>query len=87
MIRYRIARFVAAILFLTIALPATADACAVCFGDVDAPAAKGAKMAVLMLMGITGAVLSGFAGFFLNLRRRAREFSERQAGLKVKQGA
>lgn len=87
MIQFRIARIAFAILLLTVALPATADACAVCFGDVDTPAVEGVKMAVFTLMGVTGTVLSGFAGFFLNLRRRAREISERQRGIKVKQGA
>ena len=87
MVHFRIARIAFAIFLLTFALPATADACAVCFGEVDAPAVTGLKMAMFVLMGVTSTVLGGFAGFFLNLRRRAREFSERQDGTNAKQGA
>ena len=87
MSQIRISRIVVVFALLALVLPATAEACSVCFGEVDAPAVTGVKMAVFMLMGVTGTVLSGFAGFFLNLRRRAREFSERQGGIKVKQEA
>jgi len=52
--------------------PSRALACPVCFGMLDGPVADGVSKAVLALMGITGAVLAGFATFFIYLVRRSR---------------
>ncbi len=62
--------FVAAALAL--AAPRPALACAVCFGDPNSPMAISASWGVLLLVGITAAVLSAFAGFFLYLVKRSR---------------
>ena len=50
----------------------SALACPVCFGAEETPMIDGAKLGVLVLLGITLAVQGGFAGFFLSLRRRAK---------------
>lgn len=59
---------------LTIALvaaPRVALACPVCFGQSDSPMALGTNMAILFMLGVTGAVLAGFAAFVIYLMRRA----------------
>ncbi|GMW00834.1 MAG: hypothetical protein AMXMBFR84_19710 [Candidatus Hydrogenedentota bacterium] len=40
-----------------------AMACATCFGEADAPQTKGMSLAILTLLGCTGAVLTGAVGF------------------------
>ncbi|MEW5874213.1 MAG: LPXTG cell wall anchor domain-containing protein [Candidatus Zixiibacteriota bacterium] len=68
----KIAAVLAAIILICILHPATATACAVCYGDPQAPMTNGMNMAILSLLGITGGVLSAFVAFFVFLRKRAR---------------
>jgi hypothetical protein len=51
-------------------------ACPVCFGAEETPLIDGAKLGVLVLLGITLAVQGGFVGFFLYLRRRAKRIAD-----------
>ena len=53
------------------ALPGTAPACSVCFGDPSSPVAQGVVMSVLALLGIVVTVLGGFAAFFIYIARRS----------------
>ena len=52
--------------------PKVVLACPVCFGALEGPIADGTNKAILVLLGITGAVLTGFASFFIYLIRRSR---------------
>jgi len=47
--------------------------CAVCFGDPTSPLTQGYNFAVLALLAVVVAVLTGFAILFLNFRKRARD--------------
>lgn len=49
---------------------ATLHACPICFQVEDANAVNGVRAAVLVLIGVTGAVLLGFASFAARLARR-----------------
>ena len=51
-------------------------ACPVCFGAQETSMIDGAKLGVLVLLGITLAVQGGFVGFFLYLRKRAKHIAE-----------
>jgi maltodextrin utilization protein YvdJ len=51
-------------------------ACAVCFGQSDAPMAIATNMGIFLMLGVTTAVLAGFAAFFIHLARRARLFAD-----------
>jgi hypothetical protein len=51
-------------------------ACPVCFGAEETPLIDGAKLGVLVMLGITLAVQGGFVGFFLYLRRRAKRIAD-----------
>jgi len=55
------------------AVPALA--CDVCYGAASSgsPLISGARLGVFLLVGITVAVLGGFARFFFYLRNRARQ--------------
>ena len=53
---------------------APAAACSVCFAkDTSSAMVSSARLGVFLLLGITAAVLGGFARFFFYLRRRARQ--------------
>ena len=58
------------------AVPRVALACPVCFGQSDSPMAWGTNIAIFFMLGVTGAVLAGFAGFFIYLMRRAKLVAE-----------
>ena len=55
-----------------VGLPRWAEACAVCFGNPDAPETRGASSAILFLLVITLGVLIGMATFFFYLMKTAR---------------
>jgi len=47
------------------------SACAVCYGSPDDPAVKAAQAGILFLLGVITFVLSCFAMFIYNLRRKS----------------
>jgi hypothetical protein len=51
-------------------------ACPVCFGAEESSMIDGAKLGVLVLLGITLAVQGAFVSFFLYLRKRAKRHAE-----------
>jgi len=63
--------FFALILFVTVALPQPALACAACFGASDSDLAKGMNMGIFVLLAVIVGVLGGIASFFIYLARRA----------------
>jgi hypothetical protein len=54
----------------------TALACPVCFGAAESSMIDGAKLGVFVLLAITLAVQGGFVGFFLYLRKRAKQIAD-----------
>lgn len=59
-------------LSLVLAWPAVALACPVCFQVEEGPVTAGVQAAVLVLMGVTTGVLSGFGMFIARFVRRSR---------------
>ena len=51
-------------------------ACPVCFGAAESSMIDGAKLGVIVLLGVTIAVQGAFVGFFLYLRNRAKRIAE-----------
>jgi len=51
--------------------PMQALACAVCYGESDAPMAKGAAFAILALGIVVAGVLGGIVAFFVHIKRKA----------------
>ena len=51
-------------------------ACPVCFGAQETSMIDGAKLGVLVLLGVTLAVQGGFLGFFLYLRQHAKRIAD-----------
>lgn len=51
-------------------------ACAACFQAEETSMIDGARLGILVMLGITFAVQGAFVGFFLYLRKRARRIAE-----------
>ena len=51
-------------------------ACPVCFGAEETSMVDGARLGVLVMLGILFAVQGGFVGFFLYLRKRAKRIAD-----------
>ena len=51
-------------------------ACPVCFGAEETSLIDGARLGVLVMLGVLFAVQGAFAAFFLYLRRRAKRIAE-----------
>jgi hypothetical protein len=63
---------------LTLGVPRAALACPVCFGNSDAPMAIATNTGIIFMLGIVGAVLCGFASFFIYLMRRAKRVATQE---------
>jgi hypothetical protein len=61
-----------AIFLIWAALGASALACPVCFRMDDGPVSDGVRAAIVVLLGVTTAVLAGFAVFIRGFVRRER---------------
>jgi hypothetical protein len=53
-----------------------AFACPVCFGAEETHLIDGARLGMMVLLGITLAVQGGFVAFFLYLRKRAKQIAD-----------
>ena len=51
-------------------------ACPLCFGAAETPLIDGAKLGVLVMLGVLFAVQAAFVGFFLYLRKRAKRIAD-----------
>ena len=51
-------------------------ACPVCFGAEETSLIDGARLGVLVMLGVLFAVQGGFVGFFLYLRKRAKRIAD-----------
>ena len=73
-------RSLLAALLLAALAAAPAAACDVCYGAASSssPLVSGARLGVFLLLGVTVAVLGGFAKFFFYLRNRARQAETEQ---------
>ena len=62
--------------FVLIGGSASVFACPVCFGAEETSMIDGARLGVLVMLGILFAVQGGFVGFFLYLRKRAKRIAD-----------
>jgi hypothetical protein len=51
-------------------------ACPVCFGAEETSMISGARIGVLVMLGILFVVQGGFVGFFIYLRKRAKRIAD-----------
>ena len=69
-----------------ILLPTWAHACSVCMGATDDHVVSSVGLAMLLMLGVTGTMLSSIAAFMIHLSRRARKFNQLQLDKKSKPG-
>jgi heme/copper-type cytochrome/quinol oxidase subunit 2 len=62
--------------FVSVGGNSSVFACPVCFGAAESPLIDGAKLGVLVMVAITLVVQGAFVGFFLYLRKRAKQIAE-----------
>ena len=62
--------------FILLFIPETAEACATCFGDPNAPAAQGMNWAILTLLGVTGGVLGAVIGTIISIAKKTKKFQQ-----------
>lgn len=74
----------AILVFATV--PHLAQACAVCYGDVDSGMTQGMNNGILALLAVIAAVQIGFVALFLSIRQRARQSRQQRDRLQVTQG-
>ena len=63
---------------MALAVPRAALACPVCFGDSNAPMAIATNTGIIFMLVVVGAVLCGFASFFIYLMRRAKRVATQE---------
>ena len=61
--------------FVLIGASSSVFACPLCFGAEETSMISGARLGVLVMLGILFAVQGGFVAFFLYLRRRAKRIA------------
>ncbi len=61
---------------LVILWPYTADACAVCYGAAESKLIHGSMMGAVVLMSITGVVLSFFGYLIIYLRKKSNLYNK-----------
>ena len=87
MLRSSVNQRFSVLLAVTVALlPGLASACSVCMGAADDNVVIGVNMAVVMLLGVTGAVLSSIAAFMVHLSRLAKKFDGKRINGQSKAG-
>jgi heme/copper-type cytochrome/quinol oxidase subunit 2 len=72
----RLLRAVTTAIVIVIGSSSSVLACPVCFGAEETSMIDGAKLGILVLLGITLAVQGAFVGFFVYLRRRAKRIAD-----------
>jgi hypothetical protein len=75
-IRLGITRVLATAAAVVIGGSSSLLACPVCFGAEETSMIDGAKLGVLVMLGILFAVQGGFLGFFFYLRERAKRIAD-----------
>jgi hypothetical protein len=66
--------------------PATADACAVCYGAEDSAMTAGLNNGILALLGVVAVVQGGFVALFVSIWKRARRLRRSRTALHLIQG-
>ena len=75
-IRLGITRVLTTAVAVVIGGSSSVFACPVCFGAEETSMIDGARLGVLVMLGVLFAVQGAFAGFFLYLRKRAKRIAE-----------
>lgn len=73
LVRRRIQTVTATVAAVLVGGATSVLACPLCFGAQETPLIDGAKLGVLVMLGVLFAVQGAFVAFFLYLRKRAKE--------------
>ena len=63
---------------LILAVPRSAFACPVCFGNSDSPLAIATNMGIIAMLVVVAGMIGAFATFFIYLNRRAKRVAAQE---------
>ena len=66
------------VLLALLAVPRTALACPVCFGNSDSPLAIATNMGIIAMLVVVAGMIGAFATFFIYLNRRAKRVAAQE---------
>jgi hypothetical protein len=76
----------AAAIAAAFAIPGTALACAVCYGDSGSAMTVGMNNGILMLLAVVAVVQGGFVALFVSFWRRSRRLREQRDSFQLIDG-
>lgn len=82
----RVLRRMALVGVLVLLTTPAARACAVCYGNADAPMTAGMNNAIVFLLGVVGLVQAAFIGLILKFRNRSKRLAERRSAFHLLDG-
>jgi hypothetical protein len=71
---------------VVVAMPRIAEACPVCYGDIDGPVARGVNNGIMTMLGIVFMVQFGFVALFVGMWRRNKRLQAVRDSLTVIKG-
>jgi hypothetical protein len=75
-VRLAVRRVLATVFAVVVGGGSSVLACPMCFGAEESSLIDGAKLGVLVMIAITFTVQGAFVGFFLYLRKRAKQIAD-----------
>jgi hypothetical protein len=82
----RRAVFMIVFALFAVAVPQVAEACPVCYGDIDGPVARGVNNGIMAMLGIVFMVQFGFVALFVGMWRRSKRLQAVRESLTVIKG-
>ncbi len=82
----RSACLIAMLTCTAVLVPSVAEACPVCYGDIDGPVARGINNGILAMLAVVGVVQVGFVTMFIGMWRRSKQLREHKESFKVIDG-
>jgi hypothetical protein len=74
--RWKVRGIITTLALVVLAASETVFACPHCFGAEETSLIDGAKLGIVVMLGLTFSVQGAFVGFFLYLRRRAKRLAD-----------
>ena len=77
---------VAILAWTSVLIPSVAEACPVCYGDIDGPVARGINNGILAMLAVVGVVQVGFVTMFVGMWHRGKQLRKERESFKVIDG-
>lgn len=78
--------WIALLVSVAVLVPSSAEACPVCYGDIDGPVARGVNNGILTMLAVVGVVQVGFVTMFVGMWRRGNRLRQHKESFKLIDG-